>query len=150
LIRSSLIYAKVVVREGDRAFDKMDIVKYEPKVKKLEESADELEKFMQKKGDGVSTWTSMYQYMQSHQELVKAAKEQIRRVKEKRPFSAMERDHLASGGAVAHSVEGSSSKMVHAFNEMIDRYNSLQKEDKYQKLFSQPAGGGGGGSDEEE
>ncbi|MBL8606111.1 MAG: YiiG family protein [Myxococcales bacterium] len=138
LIRSTLIYGKVVVREGDRAFDKIDVTKYEPKVVKLEEAADELEKLMTKKGDSASTWTSLYQYMQAHQTLVKAAKEQVRRSKDKRPFSNMERDHLARGGPVAQSVEGSSSKMVKAFNDMIDRYNSLQKEDKYHKLFTQP------------
>ncbi len=144
LIRSSLIYGKVVVREGDRSFDKIDLTKYEPKVQKLEETADELEKYMAKKGDSASTWSGMFYYMQAHQTLVKAAKEQVRRVKDKKPFSAMERDYLARGGPVAQSVEGSSSKMVKAFNDMIDRYNSLQKEDKYQKLFTQPQTGAAG------
>jgi len=132
LTRETLMFAKEVVKLGDRPIERLDLSRYEDRVKKLEESTDDLEKFMTTKGEATS-FSAMHTYMEKNQSLVKAAKEQIRRTKEKKPFSAMEARWIQTGSG--WMVEGSASKMVKQFNDMIDQYNRLQKDSKFQAAF---------------
>jgi predicted Zn-dependent protease len=136
-----------VVKSGDRSSDKLDLAKYEEKVKKLEDASDALEKFMGAQND-TSGFSAMHTYMEDNQKLVKAAKEQIRRIKEKKPFSSTESRWIATGSG--WMVEGSASKMVKAFNEMIDQYNRLQKDSKFQKVFNQTKPGATAAGDDDE
>jgi hypothetical protein len=58
-------------------------------------------------------------YVSSCDDFLKAAKELMRRVRDKKPFTGMERSWV--GTSAGWMVEGSADKLLHQYNEMVSR-----------------------------
>ncbi len=92
------------------------------KLADYEKTADEAIAFVkQNPGGSSSGWSSV----ESHTEKFrKAAKERVRRIRDKVPYSEGEKIQLTPGSG--WMVEGSQEKAVTAYNELIDASNHLR------------------------
>lgn len=69
----------------------------------------------------VMMWSTFYTESEDY---LKALKERVRRVREKTPYSRSE--IMQMNGSSGWMVEGSSDKVSHAYNELVNRSNSLR------------------------
>jgi hypothetical protein len=99
-----------LVRQTD--FSHINVDELQPLIDDFEKSVEALKTAGAKK-----TMSSFY--VSSCDDFLKAAKELMRRVRDKKPFTGMERNWV--GTASGWMVEGSPDKLIHQYNEMIQR-----------------------------
>jgi len=99
-----------VVKQTDYAQLKAD--ELQPLIEDFEQTLDSL-----KNASGKRPMAGLY--VSSCDSFLKAAKELMRRVRDKKPFSGIERSWI--GTSSGWMVEGSPDKLVHQYNEMIQR-----------------------------
>jgi len=99
-----------LVRQTD--FSHINVEELQPLIDDFEKSLEGL------KSAGAKKTMSGF-YISSCDDFLKAAKELMRRVRDKKPFTGMERSWV--GTASGWMVEGSPDKLIHQYNEMIQR-----------------------------
>ena len=107
------IKSKNIVRFVKRTeYSQIKAENLQPLVDDFEKSVDDL-----KSAAGNRTFSSLY--VSSCDEFLKAAKELMRRVRDKKPFSDFERREL--GTDAGWMIDGSPDKLINKYNEMIQR-----------------------------
>lgn len=120
---SSKRYQYMVVDTGIKSKNIMRVVRQtefsQIKVDDLQPLIDDFEKAVTdlKTAAGANPLSSLY--VSSCDDFLKAAKELMRRVRDKKPFSDFERRELGTGGG--WMIDGSPDKLIHTYNEMISR-----------------------------
>ncbi len=77
---------------------------------------------MKEQGKGNASMASMY--FSAADDLLKASKELMRRIRDKEPFDSFESSQLGSAGG--WMVDGSPDKVIHAYNQLVSRRSMLR------------------------
>lgn len=115
-------YAKAAVRIA--AEEKISLQELEPVVTDYEKAVEELKAYVgahKEEAGKVMMWSF---YESKTEDFLKAIKGRLRRVRDKKPYSQTELMMLDSGSA--WTVEGSSAKVSHEYNELVSRSNRLR------------------------
>lgn len=116
-------YEYEVVNTGVKAKKILRVVKQteyaQLKAEELQPLIEEFEQSLDSLKSATSKRPMAGLYVSSCDNFLKAAKELMRRVRDKKPFSGIERSWV--GTASGWMVEGSPDKLVHQYNEMISR-----------------------------
>lgn len=132
MVRNALVTAKVAIREADRPLKELKLGKLTKAINDHTTASEALDKQVTSKND--ASWFALATYTRSQVEFNKACSERFRRVRDNKPWTASEQRLL--NGPASWTVEGSSSKMVRAYNKMIDDFNRLNKDTRWQGLFT--------------
>jgi hypothetical protein len=95
----------------EKEFEQISADELNPLIEDFNKTVDEL------KADKTKTMASMY--TSACDDFTKAAKEMMRRIRDKKPFSNTERQFISTGAG--WMVEGSPAKVIKAYNDMISR-----------------------------
>jgi hypothetical protein len=107
------IKSKNIVRFVKRTeYSQIRVEDLQPLIDEFEKSIDDL-----KAAGANKTFSSLY--VSSCDDFLKAAKELMRRVRDKKPFSDFERREI--GTAAGWMVDGSPDKLINKYNQMISR-----------------------------
>ncbi len=107
------IKAKKIMKFVSRSeFFQISVEELQPMIDDFEKSVNELKSAAAKRPLGSF-------YVSSCDDFLKAAKELMRRVRDKKPFTGIERSWV--GTSSGWMVEGSPDKLLHQYNEMVSR-----------------------------
>ena len=113
LVVDTGIKSKNIVRYVKRTeYSQIKVEDFQPMVDDFEKSVDEL-----KSAGASKTFSSLY--ISSCNDFLKASKELMRRVRDKKPFSDFEKRELGTAGG--WMVDGSPDQLINKYNEMIQR-----------------------------
>jgi len=116
-------YDYAVVDTGIKAKNIMRLVKQtdysQIKLEELQPLIDEFEKSVDDLKLAAKNRTLSSLYVSSCDDFLKASKELMRRIRDKKPFSDFERRQIGTFGG--WMVEGSPDKLIHEYNQMIQR-----------------------------
>ena len=125
LIRNSQAIAKRVVHASTEGpMEKISITEYQPLVESYEQAVDEMERYAAGHQEEARRYMMFSMYLSQSKNLVIAAKELMRRVRDREPFKGMERSWV--GTSSGWMVNGSPDKVLYQYNQLISSYNSLR------------------------
>ena len=118
---ASMISAKRLLEALER--DNLDLADANAKLKAFEEATQGINSFVSEQGEGKAPmmWSS---FKSRSEALVVAAKQRIRRVRDKVAYTSFEKDNLSSNAG--WMVEGSPDRAVRAYNELIQASQNLR------------------------
>ncbi|WP_394824105.1 YiiG family protein [Pendulispora albinea] len=122
----TMLVAEDVVKLGDsHPLDKVDLPKLTAKIDEYEKAVNELNNYIGAHKDEADKFMMITALASEAKSFLVAAKELMRRVRDKVPYSSGEKMHL--GGSSEWMVEGSPGKLVKAYNSLVSRSNSIHR-----------------------
>ena len=121
-----MVLAQDVLNLGDqKTLDAIDLPKFTAKIDEYGEAVSELSTYV----DGHKSEAGKYMMLSSligeSKDYLTAAKELMRRVRDKKAFTSLEKRRL--GGPAAWMVNGSPGKLLHSYNSLVSRSNSVHR-----------------------
>lgn len=121
-----MLLAQDVLHLGDvKKLEELDLPKYTAKIKEYETAVNELSAYVDGHKAEARKYMMMSSLVRKSKEYLTAAKELMRRVRDKTPYSASDKLHL--GGSSAWMVNGSPGKLLHTYNDLVSRSNSVHR-----------------------
>lgn len=120
--KNTLLLGKALIKEADKAYEKIDAAAYQTALADYVAAVDAFEKWRDehKSDKNLSNCSS---YFSESQDAVKKAKDLGRRLKDKKPFTTQEKNSL--GTSSGWMIEGSPDALFHEWGEAIRMYNSI-------------------------
>ncbi|WP_394844397.1 YiiG family protein [Pendulispora brunnea] len=123
---TTMLVAEDLVKLGDsHKLDAVDLPKFTAKVDEYEKAVNEFSNYVAAHKDEASKFIMIDSLVGEAKDFLIAAKELMRRVRDKTPYSTGERMRL--GGSSEWTVEGSPGKLVKSYNELVNRSNSVRR-----------------------
>ncbi|MFO0549498.1 MAG: YiiG family protein [Polyangiaceae bacterium] len=116
--------AKVLVELADEDLDKLQLDKFEAALKDVETQYLATDKYATEHADETSKVMMFSLYLNAAKDYVKAAKDLMRRKRDKTPFS--EGDLIMINGGNPQMIEGHPAHVIDKYNGLIDEANSLR------------------------
>jgi hypothetical protein len=116
-----MLLAKVVADTGDVEDTKLDLAKLDAAIKDLETIDTALEGYVKEHPSEAPAAFSIF--TMEAQNLLKAAKELHRRVRDKRPYSTG--DLMMLDGNNGWMVEGTQAKLIRSYNDLVNQSNQV-------------------------
>jgi hypothetical protein len=120
-----MLLAEDVVKLGDAGkLEAIDLPKLTAKIDEYEKAVNELSTYVGAHKDEAGKFMMIDSLVSEAKDYLVAAKELMRRVRDKTPYSTGEKMNL--GGAGEWMVNGSPGKLVHEYNDLVGRSNSVR------------------------
>lgn len=125
LTRNAVHLAKVLVRDGDvPKLDALNLEAFTRDVGAYEAAVKEFDEYATAHKDETLRAGTLSSTLSAAKEFLVAAKELMRRVRDKTPYSTGEQMNL--GGSSEWMVNGSPGKLIHTYNQLITASNSVR------------------------
>jgi len=122
----TMLLAEDLVKLGDsHKLENLDVPKFTAKIDEYEKAVTELANYIGSHKDEASKYIMIDSLVSEAKDFLVAAKELMRRVRDKVPYSTGDKMNL--GGSSEWMVEGSPGKLVKNYNELVSRSNSVHR-----------------------
>ncbi len=121
-----MLLAQEVLNLGDvKELKDIDLAKFTAKINEYETAVNELSAYVDGHKAEADNFMMLSSLVSESKDYLTAAKELMRRVRDKTPYSTGEKMNL--GGSSEWMVNGSPGKLLHTYNDLVSRSNSVHR-----------------------